>query len=64
MVNLNKIEVWPTRQIRKFMSRREYVDSNGSMFQGTQREALQHYRELYPSKSINLNYNLSLLKKV
>jgi hypothetical protein len=49
------IQVWPTRKIKKLLSRRPYVDSAGNLFEGTHREALLHYQHLHPTESIKLN---------
>jgi hypothetical protein len=49
------ISVWPTRKIKKILSRRVYVDSAGNLFEGTHREALLHYQHLHPTESIQLN---------
>jgi len=49
------IQVWPARAIKKLLSRRQYVDSKGNLFEGTHREALLHYQHLHPTESIKLN---------
>lgn len=53
MSNPNLLKVYGEGR-RKYGCRQKYVDLNGKEFTGTHTEAIQHYRELYPTMSIRV----------
>lgn len=55
-MNPNLVQVWPLVKVKKVTTaRREYVDSEGNAFSGTHREAYDYYRELHPTKSLQVH---------
>jgi hypothetical protein len=54
MTNSNLIKVYGEGSL-KYRRRQRYTDANGNTFSGTRTDALEHFRGLYPSMSIQIS---------